>query len=105
MVVRRGTLQILPTRAKIDDMVGFVKQLVSGTHSDIGPNKFAEAVSSYDVEERQPYISLKPSIFTGQGKFEIDPEHFTAVEFKSFANTHGIPIKALEVKTNNFKVT
>ena len=104
MVVRRGTLQILTTHAQIDNMVRFVKQLVSGTHSDIGSNNFAAAVSSYDVEERKPYISLKPSIFTRQGKFEIDPEHFTADEFKSFATTHGIPIKALEVKTNNFKV-
>ena len=104
MVVRRGTLQILTTREKIDEMVSFVKDLVSGTHSDIGSQNFAAAVSSYDVEDRQPYVSYKPSIFTGQGKFEIDPEHFSNEEFKTFATKHGIPIKSLDVKKKDFNV-
>ena len=94
MVVRRGTLQILTTREKIDEMVSFVRDLVSGTHS----------VSSYDVDNRQPYVSYKPSIFTGQGKFEIDHEHFSNEEFKTFATKHGIPIKSLDVKKKDFNV-
>ena len=104
MVVRRGTLQILTTRETIDEMVNFVKELVSGTHSDIGSQNFAAAVSSYDVDNRQPYISYKPSIFTGKGKFEIDPEHFSDEDFKTFATKHGIPIKSLDVQKKDFKV-
>ena len=93
VVRRRGTLQILSTRAKINDMVQFVKQLVSGTHSDIGSKNFAAAVSSYDVEDRQPYVSLKPSIFTGQGTFEIDPEHFFTADKSRLPPRTGYPSK------------
>ena len=97
MVVLRGTLQIQMTRNQIvDKMVRFVSELISGTHHDVGSENFATAA--------QPYVNMKPSIFTGKGKFEIDPEHFSPKQFKRFVETHGIQVNALDVKKAEFKV-
>ena len=97
MVVRKGVLQITTTRARLDETVGFAIDLVRETARAFGMENFAKMVSSFNPNERQPYLDERPSILEGNGKMKIDTNHFTEEEFKKFASNHGIHFQALEI--------
>jgi hypothetical protein len=90
MVARRGTLEILTTRANLNDTVRFARQLVSNTIEVLGDKRFAKLTANHSPDNRQPTIQEAPTILSGRGKVKLDTTYFTEDEFKDFANKHGI---------------
>ena len=104
MVTRRGALEILTTRKNLNDTMGFARELVNNTISVLGDKKFAQLTANYNPESRQPLIQEAPMILSGKGKVKLDTTLFTADEFQSFANKHGIPIGETKSETNTTPV-
>lgn len=90
MVVRRGSLQVLTTRDKLNEMYGFFKTFLVKTEEVLGTKNFASSVASYDTENKTPYLDATPDIMLGKGKFRIDTTHFSEDEFKTFVEEEGI---------------